>query len=232
MRKIALALDVNDINQALEIVDEIEDKIIIKIGYNLFIKGGINFLKQIKDRGFEIFLDLKLHDIPNTVYNAVKAASEIGVDYLTIHSLGGQEMVQQAVKAKETTDLKILAVTILTSHDENYPKLLGSSLSVSELAYRLADMAVNNGADGIVCSSHEVKFLKENIKNPFIAVVPGIRLTKEKTDDQTRIATPEEAFKNKADIIVVGRPILKSANRNNVIKQIIKTANKFNKEAL
>ena len=221
MKKLALALDVNDINQALEIVDEIQDKIIIKIGYNLFIKGGINFVKQIKDKGFEIFLDLKLHDIPNTVYNGVKAVSEIGVDYLTIHSLGGQEMIQQAVKAKEGTDLKILAVTILTSHDENYPKLLGSSLSVPDLAYRMADMAVSNGSDGIVCSSHEVKFLKEYIQKPFIAVVPGIRLTKEKTDDQTRIATPKEAFGNGADIIVVGRPILKAEDRNKIIKEIL-----------
>jgi orotidine-5'-phosphate decarboxylase len=220
LKKLTLALDVNDINQALEIIDKIQNKIIIKIGYNLFIKGGINFVKQIKDRGFDIFLDLKLHDIPNTVYNGVKAVSEIGVNYLTIHSLGGQEMIQQAVKAKEGTDLKILAVTILTSHDENYPKLLGSSLSISDLAYRLADMAVSNGSDGIVCSSHEVKFLKEHIQKPFIAVVPGIRLTKEKTDDQTRIATPEEALRDGADILVVGRPILKAQDRNRIIKEI------------
>jgi orotidine-5'-phosphate decarboxylase len=221
LKKLALAIDVNDISQALGIVDEIQDKIIIKIGYNLFIKGGINFVKQIKDKGFNIFLDLKLHDIPNTVYNGVKAVSEIGVNYLTIHSLGGQEMIRQAVKAKEGTDLKILAVTILTSHDENYPKLLGSSLSVPDLAYRLADIAVSNGSDGIVCSSHEVKFLKEHIQKPFIAVVPGIRLTKEKTDDQTRIATPEEALKNGADILVVGRPILKAQDRNKIIKEML-----------
>jgi orotidine-5'-phosphate decarboxylase len=173
LKKLALALDVNDINQALGIVDEIQDKIVIKIGYNLFIKGGINFVKQVKDRGFEIFLDLKLHDVPNNVYNGVKAVSEISVNYLTIHSLGGQEMIRQAVKAKAGTDLKILAVTILTSHDENYPKLLDSSLSVPDLAYRLADMAISNGSDGVVCSSHEVKFLKEHIQKPFFCSCSG-----------------------------------------------------------
>lgn len=221
-KKLAFALDVENVSTALSILDEIEEKIIIKVGYILFIKGGKEFIKEIKTRGFEVFLDLKLHDIPNTVYNGVKAACDLNVDYLTIHALGGPQMMDYAVKAKENTDLKLLAVTILTSHSEDYKDYLGSKYTLDQLAFKLAKTATDNGIDGIVTSTYEVKMLKENINKPFIAVVPGIRLSKEKTDDQTRIATPLEAYKNGADIIVVGRPILKEKDKNKIIKEILK----------
>lgn len=222
VKKLAFALDVEDIATALSILDEIEERIIIKVGYILFIKGGKEFIKEIKNRGFEVFLDLKLHDIPNTVYNGVKAACDLNVDYLTIHALGGPQMINYAVKAKENTNLKLLAVTILTSHSEDYTDYLGSTYSLDKLASKLAKTSIDNGIDGIVTSAHEVKILKENINKPFIAVVPGIRPSKEKTDDQTRIATPSEAYKNGADIIVVGRPILKEKDKNKIIKEILK----------
>lgn len=222
VKKLAFALDVEDIATALSILDEIEERIIIKVGYILFIKGGKEFIKEIKNRGFEVFLDLKLHDIPNTVYNGVKAACDLNVNYLTIHALGGPQMINYAVKAKENTNLKLLAVTILTSHSEDYTDYLGSTYSLDKLAFKLAKTSIDNGIDGIVTSAHEVKILKENINKPFIAVVPGIRPSKEKTDDQTRIATPSEAYKNGADIIVVGRPILKEKDKNKIIKEILK----------
>ena len=218
--KIALALDVENDKEAYKILDEIEEKVIVKVGYLLFIKYGKELVKSIKDRGFELFLDLKLHDIPNTVYNGVKASIEIGADYLTIHTLGGIEMIKKAVEAKENSNLKLLGVTILTSHSQEYVNYIKSQYSLEDLALNLAREGILNGLDGIVCSSHEVKYLKSNIDKPFLAVVPGIRLVAEKTDDQTRIATPKQAVINGADILVIGRPILQSQDKNQTIKKI------------
>jgi orotidine-5'-phosphate decarboxylase len=217
---IALALDVEHDKQAYKILDEIQEKIIVKVGYALFIRYGKELVKNIKYRGFELFLDLKLHDIPNTVYNGVKAAVEVGADYLTIHTLGGRDMIEKAVEGKDGSNLKLLGVTILTSHSQDYVNYIKSQYSLQDLALNLAKEGILNGLDGIVCSSHEVKYLKLNIDKPFLAVVPGIRLTTEKTDDQTRIATPKEAVLNGADILVIGRPILQSQDKNQTIKKI------------
>lgn len=220
-RKLVLALDVESPEEGLRILDKIHDRdLIIKVGYTLFIRDGINIVKQIRERGYPVFLDLKLHDIPNTVYNGVKAALDLGVDYLTLHALGGKEMLEAACLAKEGAGLKLLAVTILTSHSLEYPSFLESRLTVPQLALKLADMAIQVGIDGIVCSPHEVRKMKESIKKPFISVVPGIRLESEKTDDQTRIATPENAIRDGADMIVVGRPILKAEDKNYMIRKI------------
>ena len=222
MGKLAFALDVKDLETAKNILEEIKGyKIIIKVGYVLFIQGGVSFLEYIKSRGLEIFLDLKLHDIPNTVYNGVVSASKIGVDYLTIHSLGGEEMLKRAVEGKGE-NLKLLAVSILTSHSENYLDYIGSKYSLEELTLKLSKTAVECGVDGIVSSSYEVKKLKKEIDKDFISVVPGIRLSRDSKDDQQRVATPREAILNGADIIVIGRPILNSIDRKNTIEKILK----------
>ncbi len=222
MGKLAFALDVKGLETAKNILEEIKGyKIIIKVGYVLFIQGGVSFLEYIKSRGFEIFLDLKLHDIPNTVYNGVVSASKIGVDYLTIHSLGGEEMLKRAVEGKGE-NLKLLAVSILTSHSENYLDYIGSKYSLEELTLKLSKTAVECGVDGIVSSSYEVKKLKKEIDKDFISVVPGIRLSRDSKDDQQRVATPREAILNGADIIVIGRPILNSIDRKNTIEKILK----------
>jgi orotidine-5'-phosphate decarboxylase len=218
--EIALALDVENEKTAYQILDEIDEKIIVKIGYSLFIRYGKDIVKNVRDRGFKIFLDLKLHDIPNTVYNGVKAATELQADYLTIHTLGGLDMIKKAVEAKEGSNLKLLGVTILTSHSEDYINYIGSSYSLESLALKLAKEGVLTGLDGIVCSSHEVRLLKSEIQKPFIAVVPGIRLNTDSKDDQTRVATPSQAVQNGADILVIGRPILNSENKNEVIRKI------------
>lgn len=220
-KKLAFALDVESSRQAVDILEEIEDRdIIIKIGYSLFIRDGVNLCRVVKDLGFELFLDLKLHDIPNTVYNGVKASVEIGADYLTIHTLGGVQMMQMAVEAKRDANIKLLGVTILTSHSEEYTEYIGSGDSLKGLAVKLGKTAVDLGIDGLVCSSQEVKHLKESIQRDFIAVVPGIRFDDGTKDDQTRVATPTQAVKNGADILVVGRPILKAENKNQIIRQI------------
>ncbi len=220
--KLALALDTIDIEEARKILDEIKNTdLIIKVGYALFIKYGSQIVDIVKERNFELFLDLKLHDIPNTVYNGVLSAVKLGVDYLTIHTLGGKEMLDKAVQAKANSSLKLLGVTILTSHTEDYLEFLETKLSMKQMVLKLAKTAIDSGIDGIVCSPQEVKFLKENIEKNFIAVVPGIRPEGYEKGDQKRTATPAEAVKNGADIIVVGRPILKSDNKNKVIKNII-----------
>ena len=222
MGKLAFALDVKDLETAKNILEEIKGyEIIIKVGYVLFIQGGVSFVEYIKSLGFELFLDLKLHDIPNTVYNGVVSASKIGVDYLTIHSLGGEDMLKRAVEGKGE-NLKLLAVSILTSHSENYLDYIGSKYSLEELTLNLSKTAVECGVDGIVSSSYEVKKLKKEIDKDFISVVPGIRLNRDRKDDQQRVATPREAILNGADIIVVGRPILNSLDRKNTIEKILK----------
>ena len=226
-KKIAVALDVDNIEKAKKILSELSgEKIIIKVGYILFIKGGKEFIRYIKDLGFEIFLDLKLHDIPNTVYNGVSAAADLEVNYLTVHTLGGREMLQKAIEAKRGTDLKLLGVTVLTSHSEDYMKFIGSKYTVDQLVLKLAKEAINSGIDGIVCSAEEVGKIKKEIQKDFIAVVPGIRLPENSKDDQTRVATPETAIKAGADILVVGRPIIKSSNRKKTLKKFIESVNK------
>jgi len=134
--KLALALDIEDLKEVFNILEQLEgENIIIKIGYLLFIKEGTGIVRKIKGMGFELFLDLKLHDIPNTVYNGVRSAVDIGADYLTIHTLGGKEMMEKAVDAKKGSDLKLLGVTILTSHSEDYPEYLGSSYTLDQLVW-------------------------------------------------------------------------------------------------
>ncbi len=221
-KKLAFALDVTDIKQAQKIVDEISGlDIIIKVGYVLFIKGGNSFIKDLKNKNFEVFLDLKLHDIPNTVYNGVSAAKDLGVDYLTLHTLGGPDMLVRAVEAKENSDLKLLGVTILTSHKEDYIDYIGSRYTIDELALKLAKTGIELGLDGIVCSANEVKNIKNEIKKQFLAVVPGIRLEGGESDDQSRVSTPKAAIESGADILVIGRPILRAKDKRKVIQDIL-----------
>ncbi len=221
-KKLAFALDVTDIKQAQKIVDEISGlDIIIKVGYVLFIKGGNSFIKDLKNKNFEVFLDLKLHDIPNTVYNGVSAAKDLGVDYLTLHTLGGPDMLVRAVEAKENSNLKLLGVTILTSHKEDYIDYIGSRYTIDELALKLAKTGIELGLDGIVCSANEVKKIKNEIKKQFLAVVPGIRLEGGESDDQSRVSTPKAAIESGADILVIGRPILRAKDKRKVIQDIL-----------
>ena len=221
-KKLAIALDVRDKNSGLELLKELEGKeLIIKIGYALFLKEGFKIIAQVKEKGFEVFLDLKLHDIPNTVYNGVLSAVEMDVDYLTLHALGGKEMLSKAVEARGSSKLKLLAVTVLTSHTDSYMEYLGSKYSLQQLAVKLAKTSVEVGIDGIVSSPFEVKKLKNSINKEFLAVTPGIRLDKNIQDDQKRVATPEFAIKEGADILVIGRPILSSKNKKETVNRIL-----------
>ncbi|WP_457621091.1 orotidine-5'-phosphate decarboxylase [Persephonella sp.] len=219
-KRIAIALDVTDINEAEKILNEISGyNLVIKVGYALFIKYGKEIVDLVKSMNFEIFLDLKLHDIPNTVYNGVLSAVDLDVNYLTVHALGGRQMLEKAVEARGRSGLKLLAVTILTAHSREYTDYIGSRYTIDQLALKLANEAVDVGIDGIVSSAKEVEKLKKEIHKDFISVVPGIRFPENKADDQKRIATPEEALRSGADMLVIGRPVIKAQNKREVLNK-------------
>ena len=220
MAKLCIALD-TEREKALKLVEELKDyPLIYKVGYKLFVPYGPEILSSIKRIApkAELFLDLKLHDIPNTVRNGVLEAQKLGVDYLTLHTLGGKEMLKKASEVKG--NIKLLGVTLLTSHDEGYLKELGINTPKEEFVLKLARTGLENGCDGLVCSAQEVAFLKEKL-GPFLAVVPGIRPQGVERDDQKRVATPKEALQRGADILVVGRPIVNASNPKEVVEDIL-----------
>lgn len=188
----------------------------IKVGYQLFYEAGPAWVAQKKEEGYQIFLDLKLHDIPNTVYEGVKAVSRLGVDFLTIHASGGSEMIKGARQAVEETAsaihrTKLLAVTQLTSTDQGMlNKELQIAGDVASSTIHLAQLAEQAGADGVICSGQEVLEIKKATSTSFMAITPGIRPLTAGQDDQKRVVTPVEAIHRGADYLVIGRPITKS----------------------
>ncbi len=221
MAKLCVALD-TEREKALKLAERLSGfPLILKVGYKLFIPHGVEVLRELRrvNPSAELFLDLKLHDIPNTVGNGVLGAKTLGVDYLTVHTLGGKEMLEAASGVKG--NVKLLGVTLLTSHDEGFLRDLGIRLSKEEFVLKLARTGLESGCDGLVCSAEEVAFLKKRLGD-FLAVVPGIRLGKLKGDDQKRVATPEEAVERGADILVVGRPIITAEKPERVVEEILK----------
>ena len=194
--RIAVALDVLDVPSALRLADELVPLGVrwFKVGLDLWIHGGPDVVRALKDRGVRVFLDLKLHDIPHQVALATAAAAQLGAELLTIHASGGREMIRAAVGAAGTT--KILAVTVLTS----------LSAAEGEVA-RLAALAHGAGAHGVVCSPLEAAELRARYAPPFLLVTPGIRPADASADDQQRTATPEAAIAAGSDLLVIGRPI-------------------------
>jgi len=210
--RLIFPLDFSDLKEALSWAEKLSPYIgTFKIGLELFVKVGPRAIEKVKKKtGAKIFLDLKLHDIPNTVSQAVRAAVSHGVDFLTVHVLSGRKALEEAVKAAEG-GLKILGVTLLTSLDKADLLELGFNgeylYKTEDLVYKLSFLAQSVGCDGIVCSAKEVSRIKEAF--PYlITVVPGIRFEESsQRDDQVRTATPYEAILNGADFLVVGRPI-------------------------
>ncbi|MGB9736350.1 MAG: orotidine-5'-phosphate decarboxylase [bacterium] len=194
---------------------------IYKIGSITFTAHGPSILEELKQKGKDVFLDLKYFDIPNTVSKAVMEAVKYGVKMLTLHTLGGEEMLKSAVEASAGRTI-LLGVTLLTSMDQSQLNKFGINASVSDMVEKLALLAVNAGVDGLVASGYEVGRLRNVLGNKPIIVVPGIRL-KDKVagDDQKRIVSPKEAFDAGANYIVMGRPITESKNPGDVLRQII-----------
>ncbi len=213
-KKVIVALDTIDIEKISYLLNELRDIVeIFKIGFQSFIFFGPDIIKKVKDVGYKVFLDLKLHDIPNTVQKAVESALKHNIDMLTIHIVGGDEMIKKAVEIKKMSnnEVKMLGITVLTSHNESTLKNLKYSLSLDALVLHFAELGKTCGLDGVVCSPKEIKVLRDKFGKDFLLVTPGIRIEKG-LDDQKRILTPKEAFEAGADYIVVGRPILEASN--------------------
>ena len=206
---IFLAVDTPSLENAAELVRSVRGHVGgIKLGLEFFCAHGHHGVHEIAHLGLPIFLDLKLHDIPNTVAAAMQAIHVLEPAIVTVHAAGGRAMLEDA-KAAAGANTKVVAVTLLTSMDDKDMQRVGYSGSPHDQVVRLADLAQEAGLDGIVCSGHEVAAAKKNWKNGFF-VVPGVRPADGKTGDQKRTVTPREARDNGASILVIGRPISKA----------------------
>jgi len=217
---IFVAVDTNNHKRASEIINSTKNYIYgAKFGLEFFCsKGGREAVKKFKNKNVKIFLDLKLKDIPNTVYKSIKSLRDISPDYLTIHASGGLEMMKAAKKAQSETNkkMKILAVTILTSLTNKDLKQMGSNTPIQTKVQKLAQTARLAKIHGIVCSAHEIKRVKKVSKN-FEIVVPGIRISN-KVQDQKRVMSPKQALKLGATHLVIGRDITKGNPKTNIKK--------------
>ena len=222
---IIIALDM-DMKSALELTEKIDPaECKVKVGSQLFTESGPLVIEKLKDLGFDIFLDLKFHDIPNTVRKSVEAAIKMGVWMLNVHSLGGKEMLSEALQVIEKATIKplLLGVTVLTSFSNETLKDVGINQSTQEQVLLLAKLCQNVGLDGVVCSPNEVSTLRENLGKNFLLVTPGIRSLELEKHDQKRTATATEAINNGADYIVIGREISNDVNPRRKIRQILET---------
>lgn len=220
-KPVIVALDIDNQAQLQELLMRLgnPEEMTIKIGMELFFNSGSQIVKDLADKGYKIFLDLKLHDIPNTVYNGMKQLAQLGISYTTVHALGGKKMIQAAKDGlKAGTPInrsvpKLLAVTELTSiSDEVLVNEQNCKLDMTSQVISLAKMAKSSGADGVICSPLEVTELRKNVGDDFLYVTPGIRPNHNAHDDQARTATPTEAKEFGSSAIVVGRPITLASN--------------------
>jgi len=211
--RLIVALDVDSYDAAARIVDNLSPQVRwFKVGSVLFTREGPRVCRLVKDAGAKLFLDLKYHDIPNTVYGAVRSAMELDVDMLTLHASGGPAMLARARDAARDAgrnDVILVAVTVLTHLDiADFAAIFGSTRAGDDMVVSLARVAREAGMTGVVASARELRTIKDAIGDDFVVVTPGIRLPDAGTDDQTRVVTPDAAVRNGADYIVVGRPIV------------------------
>jgi len=207
--RLAVALDHPDAYQAMKLVDSLGQTCQwFKVGMELYYAAGNDIIRQLRDRGFDVFLDLKLHDIPNTVAGAVRSATKAGASLLTIHASGGPAMMTAAAEAaKAPGSPRLLAVTVLTSMDDAQLAATGITASPAEQVLKLAKLARQSGIDGFVCSAEEVAAVRAATGPQTLLVIPGIRPAGAAIDDQKRIATPSQAIAQGASMLVIGRPI-------------------------
>jgi len=208
--RIIVALDYPDAGSAWQLAEQLEpDQCRLKVGKELFTSAGPDLVRKLVGRGFDVFLDLKFHDIPTTVAKACCAAAEMGVWMLNVHALGGERMLtaaHEAVSGLATPPL-LVAVTVLTSMDETDLRSIGLGGTAEENVMRLAALANSCGLDGVVCSSRETGQLRDRFGTDFRLVTPGIRPAGSKSDDQRRVMTPADAVRNGASWLVIGRPV-------------------------
>ena len=213
--KIIIALDYPNAQPALALADRLEpSQCRLKVGKQLFTATGPDLLEQLMRRGFEIFLDLKFHDIPNTTAQACKAAASLGVWMVNVHALGGRKMLEAARDAVAGTTQKprLIAVTLLTSMAQQDLADIGINATPAEMVMRLATLARDCGLDGVVCSAQESALLREHCGSEFCLVTPGIRPAQASLDDQSRVMTPYAAMEAGSSYLVIGRPITQAAD--------------------
>jgi orotidine-5'-phosphate decarboxylase len=223
--KLCVALDLPSAKENLALVEQIKEyDVWLKVGLRAFIRDGWAFLEQLKaiNADFKIFLDLKLHDIPNTMADAAQEIASFGVDMFNVHASAGKIAMSEVMKRVQTCEKQpiVLAVTALTSFDEaNFQAVYNQD--IASKATQFAQDAYESGIHGVVCSTFESRDIKKHTSNEFLTLCPGIRPFKEATDDQKRVATVEVAQNEHVDFIVVGRPIYKSDDPKSVVKKIL-----------
>ena len=213
--KVIVALDFSDQISVDRFCDQISpNDCKLKVGKELFALLGPKLVTELMARGFDIFLDLKFHDIPNTVARAIKVVCDLGVWMTNVHCLGGQKMMMAANEARVGigSDTTLVGVTMLTSHDASDLQDMGITRSMENQVLALASQAKDSGLDGVVCSARESKNLRDRLGEDFKFVTPGIRLDNDLQDDQSRVVTPMDAIKNGSNYLVIGRPITRSDN--------------------
>lgn len=223
-KRIIIALDFNTLKETYHLVDKIDPTLYcLKVGKELFTRFGPVFVKELVDKQFNVFLDLKFHDIPNTVAGACKAAADLGVWMLDLHASGGSNMLLAAKEAlskyKEKAPL-LIAVTVLTSLDEKGIYEIGWKEKLRNQILTLAKLAKNCGLDGIVCSACEASFMREHLGENMLLITPGIRLEPITQDDQLRVMTPKEAILSGSHYLVIGRPVTRAPDPVAVLNKI------------
>jgi len=220
--RLIVALDYPDAKSALDLVDRLEGATRwFKIGLELYVAEGNSLVAELQRRGYSIFLDLKFHDIPNTVASAVRSVARVGAHMLTVHAAGGPAMLSAAAEAAGETGPILLAVTVLTSMDDAQLAATGVSGSAAVQVETLARMAYGNGARGLVCSAIEVANLRNRLGSTPLLVIPGIRPEGAETGDQRRVATPGAAIAAGASYLVVGRPITRADDPGAAARSIL-----------
>ena len=222
---IIVALDMES-ERALELAKKLNpQECKVKVGSQLFTADGPIIIEKLNELGFDIFLDLKFHDIPNTVKKAVEVAIKMGVWMLNVHSLGGKEMLRAAYEVVEKVSIKplLVGVTVLTSLNDKSLKEVGLGLNTEDQVLLLAELCQTEGLNGVVCSANELSVLRKHLEEDFLLVTPGIRSSGLENDDQKRISTASEAISNGADYIVIGREISNEIDPSEKIRQILET---------
>jgi orotidine-5'-phosphate decarboxylase len=221
--RIIVALDYDNSNSALTLADQLNpNQCRLKVGKELFVAAGPQLVKSLSDRGFDVFLDLKFHDIPNTVAKAVSAAADLGVWMTNVHASGGTRMMTAAREAVDNHggDMLLIAVTVLTSMDETDLQQVGVNAVAGDQVLALASLTKQAGLDGVVCSAQEATHLKQQLGQDFKLITPGIRLTDSASDDQRRIVSPAQAIEQGSDYLVIGRPITQAENPQQMLQKI------------
>lgn len=222
--RVIVALDYDNQEQALSFVDQLDPNLCkVKVGKEMFTLFGPEFVKSLVAKGFDVFLDLKFHDIPNTVGKACKAAAELGVWMVNVHASGGLPMMQAAkegIAQSSRPETKLIAVTVLTSMDQSQLSGVIDNVTPEQQVLRLASLTAQAGLDGVVCSAKEAVMLRNEIGEDFLLVTPGIRPKGSDAGDQKRVMTPPEAIDSGVSYLVMGRPITQASEPMEVLKQV------------